>query len=270
VKNKLIPGILMACLAMAFSPANALNLGELLNKEIIHKSDNGSPQKASMVADTVPPATVTSTSASLQGFSNKDQVGSLKQALTQGAEMAVTSLAKENGFLGNEKVRIPLPDSLNKTDKLLRQFGLGRYADELITAMNRAAEAAVPEARNLLVSAVKNMSVADARSILTGGNDAATQYFRTNTEVALSNKFSPIVNQSMQKVKLAEKYDLFASKGAKFGLVDQRDTRLGDYVTRKTLEGLFQMMAEQEKAIRENPLQATGSLARKIFSAIKM
>ncbi|HET7832004.1 MAG TPA: DUF4197 domain-containing protein [Gallionella sp.] len=207
---------------------------------------------------------------SLADFSNKDQVESLKQALTQGAQTAVANLSKENGYLGNDKVRIPLPDSLQKVDGLLRKFGMGKYADELITSMNRAAEAAVPEAKTLLVGAVKKMTVQDAKGILTGGDDAATQYFRKNTETALAAKFKPIIAKSMQKVKVAEKYDQFAGKGVKFGLVEERDAKLDDYITRKALDGLFVMMAEQEKAIRANPLEATGSLAKKVFSAIKL
>jgi hypothetical protein len=206
----------------------------------------------------------------LSSFSNKDQIGSLKQALTQGAETAVSNLAKENGYLGNDKVRIPLPDSLQKADKAMRKFGMGKYSDELITAMNRAAEAAVPEAKTLLVGAIKKMTVADAKGILTGGDDAATRYFRKNTETALTGKFKPIVGKAMQKVKLAEKYDQFAGKGEELGLVDKRDAKLDDYVTRKAMDGLFLMMAEQEKAIRANPLEATGSLAKKVFSAIKL
>lgn len=205
----------------------------------------------------------------LSDFSNKDQVTSLKQALTQGAETAVSNLAKENGYLGNDKVRIPLPDSLQKADKTLRKFGMGKYSDELITSMNRAAEAAVPEARTLLVGAIKKMTVADAKGILTGSDDAATRYFRSNTETALTGKLKPIVGKAMQKVKLAEKYDQFAGKGAKFGLMEKRDARLDDYITRKAMDGLFLMMAEQEKAIRTNPLEATGKLAKKVFAAIK-
>jgi len=205
----------------------------------------------------------------LSSFSNKDQIGSLKQALTQGAETAVSNLAKQNGFLGNAKVRIPLPDSLQKADKAMRRFGMDKYSDGLITSMNRAAEAAVPEAKALLVSAIKKMTVADAKGILTGGDDAATLYFRKNTETALAGKFKPIVRKAMHKVKLAETYDQFAGKGAKFGLVDERDAKLDDYITRKTMDGLFLMMAEQEKAIRDNPLEATGALAKKVFAAIK-
>ena len=256
--------ILVACLALPMFPANALDLGDLVNKDTLDKLGNSLPQGTSQTSSAEP-----SSSAGLANFSNKDQVGSLRQALTQGAEMAVTSLAKENGFLGNDKVRIPLPENLQKADSLLHQLGMGSYTDDLITSMNRAAEAAVPEAKNLLVGAVKKMTVEDARGILTGGNDAATQYFRKNTESTLTDKFKPIVNKSMQKVKLAEKYDQFAGKAANFGLVDQRDAKLDDYITRKAMDGLFLMMAEQEKAIRENPALAVGSLAQKVFSALR-
>lgn len=248
----------VASIALAIPSASALDLGDFVNKDTLKQLGAAAPQKAA-------PASATG----LSSISNKDQVGSLKEALTQGAEVAVASLARENGFLGNEKVRIPLPSGLQKADGLLRKFGMGSYADDLTTAMNRAAEAAVPEAKTLLVGAVKKMTVEDARGILTGGNDAATQYFRKHTEAALSDKFKPIVNKSMMKVKLAEKYDQFAGKGAQLGLINQRDAKLDDYITHKTMDGLFLMMAEQEKAIRENPLQASGALAQKVFSAIK-
>lgn len=213
--------------------------------------------------------TASASAIELSSFSNKDQVTSLKQALTQGAETAVKSLSKENGYLGNDKVRIPLPESAQKASDTLRKFGMGKYADELVTSMNRAAEAAVPEAKSLLIDAVKKMTVEDAKNILTGNDDAATQYFRKNTEAALSARFKPIISNAMLKTKVAEKYNQFAGKGVTFGLVDERDARLDDYITRKALDGLFLIMAEQEKAIRANPLEAAGSLARKIFSAIK-
>ncbi|HEY8888259.1 MAG TPA: DUF4197 domain-containing protein [Gallionella sp.] len=205
----------------------------------------------------------------LAQFSTQDQIESLRQALTQGAETSVSTLARKDGFLGNSKVSIPLPDSLQKADRAMRRFGMGKYSDELITSMNRAAEAAVPEAKTLLVGAIKKMTVSDAKGILTGSDDAATRYFRKNTESDLTAKFTPIVVRAMKKVKLAGKYDQFAGKGAEFGLVDKRDANLEDYITRKAMDGLFLMMAEQEKAIRANPLQATGDLAKKIFAAIR-
>jgi hypothetical protein len=166
-------------------------------------------------------------------------------------------------------VRIPLPEDLLKADKVMRRLGMEKYSDELVTAMNRAAEAAVPEAKTLFISAIKRMTVSDAKGILTGGGDAATRYFRSKTETALAGKFKPIVAKSMRKVQLAEKYDQFAGKAAEFGLIDRRDANLNDYVTHKAMDGLFLMMAEQEKAIRANPLQATGKLAKEVFAAIK-
>ncbi|NCS75260.1 MAG: DUF4197 domain-containing protein, partial [Gallionella sp.] len=137
-------------------------------------------------------------------------------------------------------------------------------------SMNRAAEAAVPEAKTLLLGAVKKMTVEDAKAIFTGSDDAATRYFRKNTETALAGKFKPIVGASMKKVKLAKTYDQFAGKGAQFGLVKEQDAKLNDFITNKALDGLFLMMAEQEKAIRADPLKASGNLAKKIFSAIKL
>ena len=245
--------------------AQAFDFGSLKDK----LGNVGTAQPTAATAPVQPVTAAPANASGLAGISNTDQVGSLKQALTQGAETAVASLSKENGFLGNDKVRIPLPASLQKAEGLMRTVGMGSYADELTTTMNRAAEAAVPEAKTLLVGAVKNMSVTDAKNILMGGNDSATQYFRKNTETAIAGKFKPIVNKSMQKVKLAEKYDQFAGKGAQLGLVDQKDAKLDDYITRKAMDGLFLMMAEQEKAIRANPMQAAGSLAQKVFSAIK-
>ena len=272
LKHHFVRGVFFASIALTITLAKALDLGDLVNKDTLGKLGNAKQQNTVPAAASAAqqPGTAPVLLSGLASFSNKDQVGSLKEALTQGAKMAVASLSKENGFLGNDKARIPLPENLQKADSLLRQFGMGSYSDDLITSMNRAAEAAVPEAKNLLVGAVKKMTVEDAKGILTGGSDAATQYFRKNTEVALSDKFKPIVNKSMQKVKLAEKYDQFAGKGAKFGFVNQRDAKLDDYITRKAMDGLFLMMAEQERAIRANPLQATGSLAQKVFSAIKL
>ena len=130
---------------------------------------------------------------SLDDLSKKDVVGGLKEALTQGAGKAVTNLGVPGGFLDNPKVRIPLPPGVQKLEGTLRSLGMGKYADELDTAMNRAAEAAVPEAKTLLVNSVKQMSVGDAKGILTGGDDAATQYFRRTTAEQLTQKIKPIV-----------------------------------------------------------------------------
>lgn len=206
---------------------------------------------------------------SLDALTNKDAGGGLKEALTQGAGKAVATLGKADGFLGNPQVKIPLPESLHKVEGMMRTFGMGKYADELVAAMNHAAEAAVPEAKTLLVDAIKKMSVQDAKTILTGGGDAATQYFRRTTAEPLAGKFRPIVAKAIAKVKLAEKYDEFAGKAARFGLVKEQDTHLENYVTQKALDGLYLMIAEEEKAIRQDPLGAAGNLAQKVFGALK-
>jgi len=206
---------------------------------------------------------------SLADISGKEAGGGLKEALTQGAGKAVDLLGRTDGFLGNPKVKIPLPGYMEKAEGLMRGLGMGKQADELITAMNRAAEAAVPEAKKLLVDAVKQMSVEDAKGILTGGNDAGTQYFKRKTSEPLGQKFLPIVRKAIDKVKLKDRYEKFASKGAKFGLVKEKDTHLENYVTEKALDGLYLMIAEEEKAIRENPVGAAGNLAKKVFGALK-
>ena len=202
---------------------------------------------------------------SLADISGQDASGGLKEALTQGAGKAVDLLGRNDGFLKNPKVRIPLPGSLHKAEGMMRGLGMGKQADELITAMNRAAEAAVPEAKGLLVSAIKEMSVEDAKAILSGGNDSATHYFRRKTGKPLGEKFQPIVRQAVEKVKLAQTYEKFAKKASKFGLVDEKDTHLESYVTEKALDGLYQMIAEEEKKLRRDPLGAGSELLRKVF-----
>ena len=204
----------------------------------------------------------------LADLSNKDAASGLKEALIKGSQEAVTLLAKQNGFLGNERVRIPLPESLRQVEGLMRAFGMGKYADELVTTMNRAAETAVAEAKPLLLNAVKSMSVQDAKGILTGGDDAATQYFKRSTSAALGGKFLPIVKKATQKVKLADRYNEFAGKGAKLGLVDKKDADLNDYVTQKALDGLFLMIADEEMKIRKDPLGSASSIISKVFGAL--
>lgn len=204
----------------------------------------------------------------LGSLSNADAVGGLKDALTQGASVAVSKLGVENGFLGNDKVKIPLPDAIKKVERGMRLLGMQKQADELMTAMNRAAEQAVPEAKALLVESIKNMSVQDAKGILTGSNTAATEYFRKTTSEQLTAKFLPIVSQATAKVGLAEKYNNIAGKGAKLGLVDAKQAKIEDYVTQKTLDGLFLIVAEQEQAIRKDPVGTATGMAKKVFSLL--
>ena len=214
---------------------------------------------------TAPPAW----SLGLDDLTQTEMSGGLKEALTAGASAAVGLLGKQDGFLGNAKVRIPLPANLTKAEKYLRKLGQGERADELIVAMNRAAEAAVPEAKALLVDAVKRMTVTDAKSILTGGDDATTQFFKRATKDPLAKKFLPIVKQATDRVGLAQTYNSFAGSAAQFGLLKGGQDTIEAYVTDKALDGLYLMIAEEERAIRRNPADYGGKLLGKVFGALR-
>jgi hypothetical protein len=210
-----------------------------------------------------------SSGANLASISNQDAVGGLKAALERGAGVAVDLLGRTDGFFGNGAVKIQLPESLKKYEKLMRNLGMGKQADELILTMNRAAEAAVPEAKKLLVDSVKKMSVQDAKGVLTGGQTAGTEYFKRTTTDQLRVKFLPIVKKATAKVGVAQKYNEYAHKGAQFGLVKKDQANLDDYVTQKALDGLFFMVAEEEKKIRQDPVKAGSDIIRKVFGALK-
>jgi hypothetical protein len=205
----------------------------------------------------------------LDDLSNADASKGLKAALEKGALSAVGLLGATDGFLGNDKVRIPLPGYLNDAAQLLRTFGQGAKVDELLTAMNRAAEAAVPQSKELLLKAVQTMSVTDAKGILSGGNTAVTDFFASKTRPALAVKFLPIVTQAISKVGLADKYNEVAGKASELGLVKKEDANIQQYVTGKTLDGLFLMISEEEKKIRQNPVGYGSAILSKVFGALQ-
>jgi hypothetical protein len=206
--------------------------------------------------------------AGVDDLSSKETSSGLKEALTRSAEAAVGQLGKADGFMGDARVRIPLPESARAAEKMMRMLGMKKQADELIATMNRAAEMAVVEARPILVNAIRNISFSDALGILTGGDDAATQYFRRTTSESLGAKFLPIVKQSTAKVNLAEQYNQYAGQAAKLGLLDKKDADLDSYVTQKAMDGLFLMIAEQEKAIRKDPVGSGSAQLQKVFGAV--
>lgn len=205
---------------------------------------------------------------SLADISGADATGGLKDALTQGAGKAVSLLGQPNGFMGDPEVRIGLPGKLRKVESLLRGLGFGQQTDELIATMNRAAEAAIPAAKPLLVNAIKQMSVNDAKAILTGGDDSATRYFERTTSAPLAEQFKPTIRQAMARFNLNEKFQALTGKAGPLGMVKNSNAYLEGYVTQKTLDGLFLMIAQEEKAIRKNPAAAVGSLAKKVFGAL--
>lgn len=205
---------------------------------------------------------------SLGDLSQGDATGGLKDALTQGAQIAVKQLGKPGGFSNNEEVKIELPGNLGKVAKKMKQFGMGDQVDQLEASMNKAAEAAVPQAQALLVDAVKKMSVTDAKGILSGGKDSATQYLNKSSREQIRAKFLPIVKQATDQVGLAKQYNSFAGQAATLGVVDAKSANIESYVTEKALDGLFKMIATQEESIRQNPAAAATSLAKKVFGAL--
>ena len=205
----------------------------------------------------------------LSELSAADASKGLKTALEKGALAAVGILGTQDGFLGNEKVRIPLPKFLEDAAKLMRTFGQGDKVDELVTAMNRGAEAAVPQAKDLLVKAVQTMTVNDAKGILGGGSTAVTEFFEARTRPQLATRFLPIVTQATAKVDLASKFNEVAGKAAELGLVKKDEANIQQYVTDKTLNGLFFMIAEEEKKIRNNPAAYGSAILSKVFGALK-
>jgi hypothetical protein len=201
-------------------------------------------------------------------LTNKEASGGLKEALTQGVDKAVNMLGTTDGFMGNSEVKIPLPSSLQKAQKMMKMMGMGKQSDELVLKMNRAAEAAVPEAKTLLVESIKKMTVADAKAILTGPQDAATQYFKKTTSTQMAAKFLPIVEKATANVQLADYYNKYADQGSKLGLVKKEDANINQYVTKKALDGVYLMIAKEEVAIRQDPVGQASSLLKKVFGAL--
>jgi hypothetical protein len=205
----------------------------------------------------------------LASLSNADASQGVKAALESGALAAVRLLGVPDGFLANPKVHIPLPGALQDAAKLLKAIGRKQQVEDLEIAINRAAENAVPLARNLLVNAVKTMSVTDAKNILSGGETSVTTFFADRTRTPLSAEFLPVVKKATAKVDLAGKYDSVAGKAAGMGLVKKEDASIDHYVTRKALDGLYLIIGEEEKKLRANPVAAGSDILRKVFGAIR-
>jgi hypothetical protein len=201
--------------------------------------------------------------------SGADASSGLKAALEKGALSAVGLLGATNGFMGNDQVRIALPGYLNDAARLMKKLGQGQKVDELVLGMNRAAEMAVPLAKDMLVDAVKSMSVADAKNILKSGDTGATDYFNHKTREPLGQQFLPIITQVTAQLKLTAKYNAVAGKAASLGLLKGQDNTLEGHVTSKTLDGLYFMIGEQEKKIRQDPVGTGSALLSKVFGALK-
>jgi hypothetical protein len=206
---------------------------------------------------------------SLSDLSNQEASGGLKAALEKGSEAAVAKLGVKDGFLANDKVKIQLPGILEQARPLLRMSGRGQQLDELVVSMNRAAEAAVPMAKPLLINAVKSMSVNDAKNILAGGETSVTDFFREKTSGQLAVKFLPIVKGITDRSGLSAKYNATMAQASKFNLVNEQQATVEGYVTQRTLDGLYYMIGEEEKAIRRDPLGSGSKIIGKVFGSLK-
>ncbi|WP_374443144.1 DUF4197 domain-containing protein [Pseudomonas panipatensis] len=203
----------------------------------------------------------------LSSLSQDEASDGLKDALEQSVQLAVKQLGKPGGFANDPLVRIELPGRLEQAARLMKQVGLGAQADELEKRMNLAAEAAVPQARTLLAEAVRNMTLADAKGILSGGEDSATQYLKRSSGEQLRQRFLPIVAQATEQFDLTQQYNALASQAATFGMLDNKHGSIEEYVTEQTLNGLFKVIGQQEKGIRGNPAAAATGLAQRVLSA---
>ena len=208
------------------------------------------------------------TESAVSELASDEIVSGLREALEKGVHIAVDLLSQMDGYFGNPKVRIPLPDHLQQVSDGLRMVGQGQYADEFELTMNRAAEAAAPEAKAIFMDAIRDMSIEDARKILDGADDAATQYFRKVGETRLRERMQPVVEQATAGAGVTNAYNGLVKNLEFLGnVVDTQSLDLNNYVTGKALDGLFLLIAEEEKRIRENPVERTTDLLKKVFGS---
>jgi hypothetical protein len=206
---------------------------------------------------------------SLRDLSDTDASAGIKGALESGAQAAIALLGKPGGFLNNPKVRIPLPGFLEDGAKMLRKLGQGKRVDELVNTMNQAAENAVPMGKDVLMGAVRTMSVADAKKILSGSDNSVTQFFAEKTRSPLSEQFLPVVKQATSKVGLADQYNRVAGQASKLGLLKGENANIEQYVTGKSLDGLYTIIGDEERKLRQNPAAAGSALLQKVFGSLK-
>lgn len=202
-----------------------------------------------------------------KGLSEDEIIKGLKQALEVGTTNAVATVSRTDGYFKNPEIRIPLPENVMKAEKLLRATGFGNQIDEFELSMNRAAERAAPEAKTIFLDAVKQMSFTDARQILDGPDDAATQYFQGKTSGRLQEIFKPITHQTMSEVGVTSSYQSLDDKIKTIPFADQMSFDLDQYVTDKALNGLYLTLAEEEKKIRQDPAARVTDLLKKVFGS---
>ncbi len=273
MKKSLIVSTLLLTSTLTF----ALDLGS------ITKSVVDTVSKDTEIAQQVNNATSSTTNSNLD---NATISNGLKEALKTGVTYATTQLGSNNGYLNNKAVKIPLPNNLSSAEKLIRSAGGDKMADDLINSMNTAASKAAPKTAEIFISAIDKMSLTDAQKILSGGNNAATEYFKANTTDSLKKSIAPIIQETMKENQVAGYYESVNNlyKSNVKGLVDNSgvmgmaksfgvdsyvpgnsNESLDEFVTNKAIEGLFTMIAQKEAAIRTNPTEQTSSILKQVF-----
>lgn len=268
--KKFIAASVFLCTTAAFS----FDLGSIAKDVINNVTNSSSNEKTSQTA------------TSSTNLSDSTISSGLKEALQKGVTYAVETLGAQNGYLNNSSVKIPLPQNLQNAETIIRKVGGDKIADNLIEAMNSAATKAAPKTAEIFAKAIENMSLDDATAILNGKDDAATQYFKTNTTNSLKETIKPIITETMEQNSVAKYYSAFndyykqyakdyvdnssvMSVAKNFGvdsyLPGSSDESLDDYVTTKAIDGLFAMIAKKEAEIRENPVEQTTSLLKEVF-----
>ena len=221
-------------------------------------------KKLSTPADATAPKT-----QSLDQLTDKEANSGLKAAVEQGSDSAIAKLGVSGGFLNNDKVKIPLPKILEQAKPFLKMAGYGQQLDDLVTAMNQAAESAVPLAKPLLINAIKSMTFTDAKNILTGGDTSVTTFFKEKTSASLTQEFLPKVKKITDRSGLASKYNSAIGQIGKLTTVPPEQSTVENYVTQRTLDGLFYMIGEEEKAIRQDPIGTGSKIIGKVIGILK-
>jgi len=199
------------------------------------------------------------------GLSNSDMIAGLKDALRVGSENVVGRLGKTDGFNADPKIHIPLPESMQTVKSALSAVGMGSMMDDLELRLNRAAEMATPKAKRIFGNAIKSMNFSDAKKILSGPDDAATQYFKAKMSAPLSGEMRPIVNKALSQAGAVQAYDSVMGKYQSLPFMPDVKANLTQHVVQLGLAGIFRYMAEEEAAIRKNPVKRTTSILKKVF-----
>lgn len=202
-----------------------------------------------------------------QPLSTAEVADGLREALIKGISTGSDLVSQVDGYFKNPEIKIPFPPEVKKVEDKLRQIGFGGEVDKFVMQLNRGAEDAAKEAKPIFITAIRSMTIQDAWAILRGDNDAATQYLKRTTSEQLKSKFKPVIQNSLNKVNATKYYSDIVTRYNQLPLVQKVNPSLDDYATDRAIEGLFLMIAKEEKNIRENPIARTTELLKKVFGA---